>query len=268
VDTKQHKSVTLDELGSSLPIGVVRNGELGKDIAVRPWRMLEEKALGEMRDKNRQINVAQFTTMVLAYMCTHLGNHDFEALKMEERRIIVSQMYLADVYYAWLYLRTQTLGTELLVKLSCPRCQSEFDFAADLGTTEVKVVEDVEDSTFTYPLIKAFDIRGKTISELIMGPARWSALEQVSGGSMDTGIAKAALIHGSVKEVLGIESLVLAPHELDNMSKIDLEKLIAQLDSNTPGPDMSLEAVCAKCNHKWDQNIDWGFDSFFGVSSR
>lgn len=267
-DQKNQNKTTLIELGPNLPVGVDWRGTFGKNIAVRPWRMREEKALGEIRDKNRNINVAQFTTIVLAYMCTKLGKHDFETMKLEERKVIVSQMFLPDVYYAWLFLRTQTLGPELHTKLTCPRCQSEFDFIADLNTTEVHTVDNPEKAKFNYQLMDPFEIRGKLATELIMGPARWSALENVRGGSLDTGTAKSAIIRGSIHKVIGHDELVLSPNELDDMSKRDLERLIGKLNTQSPGPDMSLESVCTSCGNKWDQDMDWGFDSFFGISSR
>lgn len=276
----RYSTVTLAELGPQLPIGIESNGQIGKQLSELPWKMKHEKELGAMRAKNQGISVAQFTSMVLATLYKRMGPHDFEPMDFNARRIHISQAFMADVYYAYVWLRRQSIGNVCDMKLRCPNCTNQFDFAADLNTVEVRVpqpVEPVKDDkqpvglpnmNWTYKLQDPFELRNKTVTELLLGPARWYAMEAVKG-QMNTGEAKYAIINGSIHKVGGHDQqLVLADHELDEMSKRDLEQITAEIDANALGPDMSIKDVCPRCNRDFELPIDWGFDSFFGISSR
>lgn len=257
---------TLGERGFLMPVGIVGSDtRLNKGFAFRPWRMKEERALGALRDQNR-MNVAQFVSIVLGTMLTRLGPHDFESMTLEQRRVHVGQMFLPDVYYTYMRLRLEALGPELKVQMPCPRCGKDFSMGADLSTTEVSYLDDLTDFSVDYTLKRPFVVRGQEVCRILFGLPRWNALESVQGGSMNTGEAKSALILGSIKAIEGMDAL-LAPHELDDLSKLDLETILRLLDDGQPGPVMSLEAVCPHCQSKFDQSLDWGYDSFFGVSN-
>ena len=259
---------TIEERGPLLPLGIEGPGGLIKEVETKPWRMKEERQLGDLREKNKGLNVASFVTIILAHLCRKLGPYDFEAMKFDERRLVIGQMAMGDVYFSHSWLRLCSLGSDLPMDLTCPRCDNEFPFVADVGTIEVKSVESLEQSHWEYELRDSLELRGKKIDLLAMGPTRWNALENVAGGSLNTGIAKAALIKGAIREAVGLENAVLTDHELDEMSKYDLERLINLIDANSPGPDLSVEAECPRCGGNVIEVIDWGYDSFFATSSR
>lgn len=270
------KKVTLQEQGPMLPLGVINSdGDYSKDIATKRWRMAEERELGDIRDKNRDVNVAQFVSMVLATMCTKLGNHDLEKMKPEERRAVISQMYMGDVFYAYVWLRMKTLGNELHLNLSCPNCRNKFPFVADLNTIEVDVCDGLDDSLWVYDLKEPFDIRGKQVTSLLLGPARWTSLENMRGvGGMNTGAAKAGVILGSIHGIANWkddkgkpQKVALAESELDEMVKVDIESITNRIDEHAIGPNMSVEGVCTRCRYNYKLAIDWGYDNFFGDSS-
>jgi len=271
------KRVVLKEQGPRLPLGLVTtDGSYAKDIAVRRWRMAEERELGDLRDKNRDANVAQFVGMVLATMCTQVGQHKFEGMKPEERRIHISQMFMGDVFYAYVWLRMQALGNELHLNLRCPNCGFKFPFTADLETVEVDVCEKLGDSLWEYKLREPFSIRGKEVTDLLMGPARWTSLENMQGvGGLNTGAAKASVILGSIHGIANWkdkegkpQQVALAESELDEMGKRDIEAITNRVDEHAIGPNMSVEGNCQRCRYQYKLAIDWGYDNFFGDSSR
>jgi len=170
-------TVTLKKLGAKLPLGILNgDGTYSGDIAVRPWRMKEERELGELRDSHRDGNVAQYVGMVLATMCTKLGPHNFEGMKFEERRIIVGQMYMGDVFYAYIWLRIQAMGHQLNMNLTCPNCERKFPFVADLESTEVIAADNLKDAKWEYKLHTPIKLRDTMVKSLLIGPARWNGL--------------------------------------------------------------------------------------------
>jgi hypothetical protein len=52
------------------------------------------------------------------------------------------------------------------------------------------------------------------------------------------------------------------------MSKRDLEKLTALIDSKAVGPIMAIDDKCPKCSAPMKLPIDWSYDSFFASSSQ
>jgi len=262
---------TLRELGPNLPLGVVQpDGKLAKGIDVRPWRMKEEKELGGLREERRGDNVAKYVSVVLATMCKTLGAHNLGEMKDINTRLIhISQLFTGDVFYAYFWLRFKALGPHVKMEINCPTCNKKFDFTADIESLEVTTVNSFEDTLWEYRLRDPFEIRGKLVEGFQMGPARWNAIETGDGaGVLDTGAAKAGIIHGSIQNILGFnEQIALMPIELDEMSKYDLENLTTLLDERNIGPDLSIEDKCKNCKRTFKMSIDWGYDNFFGISS-
>lgn len=264
---------TLAQQGAVLPLGTpTPDGiALARDISCRPWRMKEEVELGALRDKNREANLAQYVSMVLATMCTRLGGHDLEKMKYEERLVVISQMFMADVFYAYIWLRTQTLGNEMALKIACPACKKKSDLTADLGTVEVKAVEKHADAEWDYTLSTPFTIRGIELKSLRLGPARWNAVESIpSNVPLNSGRAKAEVIRCSIVGYNDVRPVVLGDNELDELGKRDIETLAKRIDEHAVGPMMVLEEACPnpKCGEPMRFPLDWNYDSFFGSSSR
>lgn len=277
IGSSQKSKITkslLKDLGPRLPLGVIdSSGAYVKDLAVRPWRLKEERELGEIRDQNRDANVAQFVSMVLGTMCTRIGTHELETIKLPERRVIVSQMFMGDVFFAYIWLRIQALGPELKVDLTCPNCSSKFPFSADLETIEVTSAETLSDALWEYKLHHPFSLRSRQIERLQLGPARWNGLEMMSNsGSLNTGAAKAGIIRASVHGIPDKDgkftSTALGEYELDEMSKRDIEEISNQIDKHAIGANMAIEGKCTKCRYSFKMPIDWGYDGFFAVSGQ
>ncbi|TET51089.1 MAG: hypothetical protein E3J64_07425 [Anaerolineales bacterium] len=262
-------SKPLSEHGSGLPIGVLdQNGQCRRDVALRPWKFKQEKALGALLGD--EFNLVQYVEAAIGEMCTQLGPHSFETMKPEERAVILSQMWMADVFFVYLLIRVKSLGNLLSLKLKCPHCGAPFDHTADLDTVEIRSVERVENAQWRYDVQRPFKIRGKAAEKLLIGPARWSSLAQMSGDARNFGDLKEAILLGSICEVAGHGEMALVPDELDDMEKVDIETLTLEVDKHSVGPDMSVEGTCKSksCRKDYTIAIEWSNRDFFAPSSR
>lgn len=269
----------LIERGPALPIGVLGpDGQVHQQFAVRPWKMKEERILGKRRAESDKAggNLGSYIAIVLSTMCTSLGGHDWAELKDDapERQLVVSQMWMPDVFYAYCWLRLKALGNIVPLKLRSPYNNQQFEFKADLKTLEVEVPETLEACHWVYELQEPINVRGKTVTKLTLGPQRWSYLEQLQDPNLAT--AKAAVIAASIRyipEVASSESgkpieIVIADQELDEMSKADIEALAAGIEAHGVGPIMTVTAVCPATKREFEAAIDWRYDNFFGTGSR
>jgi len=269
------RKTTLGELGPNLPLGFIdASGAHVKSMAERPWRMKEEKELAALKDDtDESMSVGQHVSGILATMYSRLGHYDFNELEMAKRRIILSQAFMGDVWYAYVWLRCQSLGSDLKIQVRCPTCRKLFPFVADLKTTEVCTAGKLEDLLWTYELRQPVEILGKKVKAFRMGPARWQMLESAQGKG-DAGAAKEVAIRS---HVYGLndekEQCVLAPDSVDEMGKMDIEHMTAAIDERFLGPNMSIETgpenPCIHCKSKAVHRLplDWSYDNFFAISS-
>ena len=158
--------------------------------------------------------------------------------------------------------------------MKCPKCRFDQDFIGDLNTTEVTCPVDVNDLDWEYTLKTPIQLRGRTVTGFFVGQQRWVSLE---GYDMESG-AKANVILNSVHSFVGgtIDpstnkpvQTVLMPNDLDELTKVDLERLADGINERNFGPKMALEIVCVKekCGKTWESALDWRYDDFFSVSS-
>lgn len=251
-----------------LPIGVKEGGEVARDIAVRPWRLQEERELGELRSEARDANTSQYAAIVLAAMCTRLGPWQFSDIELPSRRVHISGLTMPDVFFAYIYLRVKAMGPGFKLVITCSRCEHEFPLVVNLEDVEVRYVDDPEQVYWEYDLASPLVIREKEISKFRMGPTRWGSMEQTPAGLLNLGVAKSQILNGSLYGFPGADDMVLAEHELDQLSKRDIEALTVLIDETSLGPDMSVEDKCPRCKGKVRESIDWSYETFFGTSSQ
>lgn len=265
---------TLGANGLFMPIGIAGpDGTLNKGFSIRPWRMKEEKELAQAKKDDPGQNLATYVSTVVAYMCTRLGHHDFNTTRPEEKRVYVSQMYMADIWYVYASIRRDALGDLLKLTLKCPRCRKDFPWAGSLATLAVKTADSLGACMWTYLLAHPLTIRGKTVHSLQMGPQRWNVAESVFSNPNE-GQAKEAAIRASIYSLNDSpERAQLLSSDLDEMTKLDIERIASAIDEHFIGPNMSIEidksTPCTHCGFDQPRRIpiDWTFDHFFGVSS-
>lgn len=272
--TSPIKRTTMEKLGPSLPIGTIdpATGALNKTMSWRNWNMKTEKALGRLRDDHRNQNQARFAAMVVAFLYELVGAQTFEgdAGKIKKDMITIGQMWMGDILYAYIWLRKEFVSSTFDMDCTCPSCLNKFIFRAELDTVTVRTVDTIEDAYWEYRLKHPFEVRGNMIKGFKAGPARWLGLEKgASTGLLDTGGTKAELIIASIHDVIGTElKSPLTDHELESLSKYDIEAFTGMIAENHVGPDMSIEGKCKRCKGDFNMSIDWTYDNFFAVSGQ
>lgn len=268
---------TMAAYGDKLPVGILdANGALHKDIVCKPWRTRDERELGK--------KVAADTTMiehvplVVANMCSRIGPHNMDTISDAEKGVIVSTMYMADVFYAYALLRSKTMGQKLSLTVNCPRmgCGASFPFAGDLSSVEVVAVDDIDSILWRYDLEDPIEIRKKCVTHFQMAYPKWSVMEAARGNPNEVEV-KAYAIQGTV---IGLNDeqtpVALTLNELDELSKRDFEGVQEAINNHFLGPKMGIEGKCtpAVCErfkrggYEFKVAIDWNYRNFFGASSR
>lgn len=261
-NTKQMSEV------NCLPLGIKNaDGTLDSSIEIKDWDMQQEIELGEKLSKIMQSgSVVDYVTAILSQLCSRIGPHDFEKLSTVEKAVIIGQMYLPDVFYAFMKLRIETMGNTLEMEIKCPSCKRTKSFLADLNTLDVRCVDTFEEACFEYEMKTPINIRDNEVSKLVLGPSHWSVMKNISGNENPNAM-KCEMILGSIKKINENENVVLVLNELYPMKKPDIEGVVSIIDDESIGPDLSIQDTCS-CGNKINQSIDWTDKNFFGVSSR
>jgi len=274
VATDVRKVTTLAELGAKLPVGIAGASGLVKGFSVRPWKTKDDREIAKR--KKPDMNIVQHISLIVGTMCSQLGPHPLAEMKSEERSIVMSQMYMGDVFYVYCYLRRQALGRSLGLEFTCGHCGEKIPYVANLDTLEVRTVEREEDLLWSYDLQDPIEIRSTKVKRLQMSSLRWTTLEQTAAVNQGADyVAKMAALKGSIVGINDSDKpILLAEEELDDMSKFDFEAVTEQINDHHVGPDMSVEDECkpGQCprggGRKFKVGINWTYDSFFAVSSR
>lgn len=262
------KELTLPEQGPFLPLP----DEQGNRIEIGRfdrWDLKREKELGELRKQNSEANLAEWVAILLGELSSTIGSFDFKKMNPAERQLSISQMVMPDVLYAYVWLRYVTLGPELKIRLECPFHDYKFTWTGDLRTLKIRVPATFDDLFWNLELRNPITIRDKKVDGWRCGPARWTVIEKSGiGRRVNQGQLKATMIHGTIRSI-GDAEIALADHELDGLTKLDLERHLAEIERNSLGPDFTIEARCdhPKCDREFITSLDWSYDSFFAVSS-
>lgn len=275
-ESKGRIMTTVTDLGDRLPIGILDDeGRLHKDLALKPWKTSDERELG--RKKKSDSTMPEHVGLVVSEMCSQIGPHSMAKKDEGERRAVVSQMYMADVFYAYCLIRIKAMSSKLKLKIQCPtlRCGQEFPWSGDLNSLEVGIVENIDDILWDFKLTEPFEVRKKLVSHFTLASPKWFTLEAI-GDVNDEADIKVRTLMGTI---IGMndepDPIQLTIAELDNLVKIDFEDMIASINERYLGPNMAVEGECTRevCpkyggGKPFARMIDWRYDSFFGGSSR
>jgi hypothetical protein len=266
---------TFREWGQRLPVGLLRGGQLHRDFKFRRWTFEQERKLEGLRKqqdpkgRERPLTLVEFTGAVLAEMLVAFGPYgDFGELDSEERLLILSQAWTADLLYAWLSLRCEALGETLKIPVACPAgmCGNEWTITADLLETDVRVVKTPDELTYRYKLRDGIELGKKTEHDLVIQAPRWYSMSAVvPSGQVNIGEVKFRIASSAVRMAGNVEGVPEAA--LNTMTKWDIERFTRSVDDNSPGPELVLEASCPRCRTRLREALDWSWDFLFSAAS-
>lgn len=267
---------TLDEQKDKLPIGVMDGTKVHRDVSFKKWRTKEERELGRLIGPD--MDIAEHVSLIVANMCSQIGHHKMDEKSDAEKALIVSMMYMGDVFYLYSRLRSNVVGDDLHVKVTCPRsgCGLQFPYTGRLGTLEVACVDNIDDILWTYDLIEPFEIRKERVTRLNLAYPKWSTVEAAKGETSEAEIKVLTLV-GTIVGLNDNDQAIsqLVPEELDELSREDLEALMKGINDNFLGPKMGVEGTCTpevctkfkRGGYDFSFSIDWRYKSFFAHSS-
>lgn len=266
--TEESKKLpTLREMGAQLPIGILGPSGFNKSFKLKPFRLKEEKELARALAKAKDLNSSSHVSVVLATLVESVGEQKLSELKEDKRAAFFSALYACDVFYMYLLLRLEALGKDVRMRVGCRSCQEAFDFVADLGSIEIAAVTAPKEITTQVDLAHGLTYRGKVRETVAVKPPLWNTMETVA---RDPASATAQLLQAcisGVKDVAEAEFSPVPDAALDELTKLDVEKISKAINDFSPGPRMAVEADCPKCNRHCIAPITWVYESFFSHSS-
>lgn len=271
------KNVTVAELGNKLPVKSKEGNR--PSFVFKPWKMLEEKAIGGFKQKHQHLG--RFVREVFDYMLVEYGGKEWKTIEKNQRTLLLSGQPWANIFYMWVYLRIDALGEDMKMSpFNCPACGNPINnFIADLNSMEVRIHgekenEEDEDDPWEgyYKLKKPFDFGEIKVTGLKFGFTPWRAMESIkkhdkNEGSIKDAMLRASLI-GATSEETGDEVLALDRIKvLENLSKRDIQGYYSALDLFNGGPRLAIEHKCDACGNEHEAALNWTYDYFFESSS-
>lgn len=259
---------TLAELGGTCPVPN-RDGKIAT-FKFRPWRMTEEKEIGQIKAKNQ--NLGLFVRSVFEYMLTEYNGRDWSSYTAAERKLLINQMSWGNIFYMYVYLRFDALGAEMKMQdMQCPTCTAPIsNYVADLSSLEVRTADPDSPKNIIYKLRKPVTVGEVKVTGIKIGYTPWDAMEKLQANTKNLGTVKEAMIAGSVEGSVAedVGEVNLNKHTvLKELAKRDLEGIYDLLDKHNGGPVLGLEIDCPACAFKWTAALNWTYDYFFGNSS-
>lgn len=273
------KTFTLEEFGNKLPIPLEDNKRPSFDF--RPWRMHEEKKIGELKTKHRHIG--RFVRELFDFMLTRWDGADWSAMSAGDRKLLINRMPWANVFYMYMWLRVDALGEDMkMAGIQCPNCGTKIDsYTADLHSLEVKchgydpetgeALEEGEERIGSYELKKPFHVGDVKVTKIKFSFTPWDAMEKIKENSQNEGAVKESMMAASYRGVATEESdhvELQIDKVLSQLSKRDIEGYFDTLDGFNGGPNLSLDVECHSCGFEFSNPLNWTYDYFFGNSSR
>jgi hypothetical protein len=270
------RKTTLGELGPNLPIGMISNGQLKKNISCRRWRFAEEKKLSAYKKDNKGVLLGDYIAFMMGMLMTEIGDHkwidEITPDNQMQRLLSVYGLYQPDVLYMFMYARKVALGNILEgAEFSCPYCQFENKRNLDLDDLDVLVIDKPEDLEIEIELKDGLVIHKELRKKISVTPPKWELMQHPAVYEEDEALLTAETFKRCIVKAEGCDPtkpIVLLDQDLDELSYYDLQLISRTINDNTPGPKMVIEIdKCKKCRKPFKSNVDFGANSFFSSAS-
>lgn len=265
---------TLDAYGKRLTLGYRdAGGEMHRDFELVEWDWDLEEELGELVEREKTITMGVYISEIVGRATARLGKIDLTKLKRSQRRLIVSNMFMADVLQIYVWIRIGALGHRLrLEPFVCENCPQRIDFVGDLRTLEVQPPpEEGKVPTREVKLPRPFSYGGADRDRVTVGPLRWAFMETGDASTLTNPakLRKATIAHGIVSVPGAPEGPVaLQRDHLRQLGSAGVNAIVAAIDEVGGGVVMEMAGTCPRCGHPYRKPIDWSYADFFGRSSR
>lgn len=266
---------TFAAFGQNLPIGVrTPTGRFVRSFEVGAYDTKEEREIGKLR-KGSNMQAGRTVMAVMATLLSNWGgNENFPRENVNTRMAKLQEAFMVDLLYAYIHTRIETVGGDYAIGMTCPACEHEWEWIADLNEMELLAApgkfEDA-DLEVVWKLRRPIPFGETVLDEVVLGPALWGTTTQVPR-SPSVSDVKLTLVRGAIRAFRSSASpdtpqQPASSHLLDRVHKLDLERLVGVSERKLPKIDTELEVCCPNCEHTWTHDMLWTFDFFFGASS-
>lgn len=264
------KKVNFSELKNRLPFGFSYQDQTFHTYKLKPWRLKEEKILAKQEDED--IGIGEYIGQIVSVLLESLDSFNYAELDDAKKKLIISQMYLADVFAMYVRARIENIGETMEIPIACGRCRHSFVFKANLNTLETLIFEDEDPGThlFDFELKDGIQIGKKTYKKLKCRFAKFEVFKNLAKGfDLTSATFRVALFQGCIAKIEGyeIEHFIPTDVELDTLKKIDFEKLSEKLFFDSQAIDFDISLKCPKCKRQIIDYLAWSPDSFFATRS-
>lgn len=274
----QVKSVR--ELGFNLPIGQVMGGEFRRGFAFNEYSYDLEKDVARFCRQHEGIPNTRVVTKVLSLCLNQLGGEPLVSPSVQDpiQREVesmqkVGQLFMADVYYLWIRLRMEELGTDYRSPFVCLSCGHQGEFLTDMESMDVFCVKDPSILETKVSLFKGLKFRDGTVKKAVMvNPVRWCNVDtnEMAAVGNEPNSLKLHFVRAAITGVEGMaEPVSLTDSEIGSLRKIDVEKLAAAVNHTNLGPSLTLQGTCPnpECKSPFTWPLNWDYDHFFSTTS-
>jgi hypothetical protein len=267
LDAVEEKLPTLAEVGRRLPIGYVDPaGARHREFDLVPWDWDLEDRLGEVAADNQDMPMPAYVSEVLGHGLSRIGTVELGKLNRGERRLLVRSMFMADVFFAYVWVRIGALGRDLrLVDVRCSECGRAIpEFVGDLGTLEVKVSETVPRKVVK--LAHGVEFAGKRLTSFTLQPLRWAWMEADDNrAAVNPARRNLSILQQAVVSLEGAPEgpVFITEQHARTMAPVEIRRLVREVDELGGGPVMQITGECPGGRHRFARQIDWTFGSFF-----
>ena len=271
---------TLGLLGPTLPIGVLTGNPpmLEKGFAFKPYRMKEERELDRIRNRKGGSSTHPGKTVldVLAYMLTEWGGDpEFSSRPYKHRVEAIRNAFMADVLYAYVWLRCEAMGSVLGMSVTCPTCSYEWNWQTDLEGLEIEVVDRTDQLVNKDYNLGTSILFGENEYDLLeVQPPVWAAVCDIKQNARRGGVGdiKAKMIRSCVRQAMCTSNdkampVTMTTAFMDEMTKRDVESLAQFINDEFPSVDLSMLIECPSCGAENLNQVQWNWDFFFSSSS-
>jgi hypothetical protein len=272
--------IELEKLGNTLPIGVIKGGKVDKSFSLKPLKGAEEREIGKWKGENENAPITKVVSKVLSVLLDTLGGEAFQsgtgkgAVEEEKALQKIGRLYAPDVWGMYTVARYANFGSEYAIPFECPNpaCElhgKEVKIVSDIGKIDFHVVRDLKLLQTHVRLHHGLEHRGALRKSFTVTPILWASMVapefiQCMGNE---NLFKLYHIQKCVTGIEGVDGpVMLTSQDVDNLLKMDIEKIYKVINEVNIGPVMKAEGEC-KCGFKFTVPLNWEYDHFFGASS-
>lgn len=214
----------------------------GLVVEARKLKTREANILADAQANRKGVQFDQLLASVTESV-TEPGPYELKDGKLNWADVLVG-----DRMYAQMRVRAETFGAEYGFNVPCPSCHESVPWEVDLNEVPVQALESDDLSTYLAgnKFVAAMATGYKYTYRLLTGRTSRQAAEAVKGKPQGRITAAVGARVTFIEDENGAEVLNRNKH-IDELDLLDLQELVAAMDSHDCGIETSIDITCPHC---------------------